>query len=104
MEIKLSEPKNSIRGAQDVAEILYAVLKSEDEIDREKEHFWAIDAKNTIKYIELVSLGTLNACLVHPREVFRLAVIKAVAGIIIIHNHPSGNLSPSQEDKSVWMI
>ncbi len=103
MEIKLAENKNSIRAAQDVAEIFDTILKSEDEIDREKEHFWVIglDAQNIIKYIELVSLGTLNSCLVHPREVFRLAILKAVAGIIILHNHPSGNVSPSNEDINV---
>jgi DNA repair protein RadC len=50
---------------------------------------------------QLVSLGTLNQSLVHPREVFRQAIINSAAGIIVVHNHPSGALEPSAEDKQI---
>jgi DNA repair protein RadC len=75
----------------------------EDEIDRDKEHFWAIglNTKNVVLYVELVSLGTINSNLVHPREVFRMAIFKAAAQIIVGHNHPSGALEVSTEDKRV---
>lgn len=57
------------RSPKEVARLLSSILKSEGKIDREKEHFWTIglNARNSIKYIELVSLGTLDASLVHPR-------------------------------------
>jgi DNA repair protein RadC len=55
------------------------------------------------KYIksEIITIGTLNSSLIHPREVFRPAIIGAAASIILVHNHPSGNLDPSKEDLNV---
>jgi DNA repair protein RadC len=92
-----------INNAADVAKILRAILQTEDKIDRDKEHFWAIalDTQHKIKFIELVTLGTLSGSLVHPREVFRLAISEAVCSLIIGHNHPSGNLNPSKEDIAI---
>jgi DNA repair protein RadC len=49
----------------------------------------------------LVSRGLLNSSLVHPREVFRPAIAEAAAGIIVVHNHPSGDPTPSAEDRAV---
>ncbi len=65
-----------------------------------KEHFrcLVLDVKNQILTNELVSIGTLNASLVHPREVFRPAISRAGAGVILAHNHPSGDPTPSRED------
>ena len=57
-----------------------------------------LNAKNNIQDIELVSLGTLHSSLVHPRETFRLAVMKGVASLILVHNHPSGDPEPSEDD------
>ena len=57
-----------------------------------------LDSKNTVQAIEIVSEGTLNSSLVHPREVFRAAVAGLGAAIIVAHNHPSGNPEPSRED------
>lgn len=86
-----------------VADIFRAILKSESEIDQDKEHFWVMgcDTKLNVKFIELVTLGTLDASLVHPREVFRLAIMKGVSAIVVAHNHPSGEVTPSNEDKLV---
>lgn len=77
MEIQVRE-KIQITNPEKVFRIMQNILKSENEIDRDKEHFWVIglNAKNVIKYIELVSLGILDASLVHPREIFRLAITK----------------------------
>ncbi len=99
MEIKI-KTKERITKADSMARILQEILKSEDEVDQDKEHFWVIglNTDGTIRYIELVTLGLLNASLAHPREVFRFAIMKAVDRIIIAHNHPSGNLQPSNED------
>lgn len=65
-----------------------------------KEHFIAIylDTSNQEIAREIVSIGTLNASLVHPREVFEPAVRNLAASIILVHNHPSGESKPSRED------
>jgi DNA repair protein RadC len=59
--------------------------------------FW-LNAANRITGFEVVSEGTLNSSLVHPREVYRGAIVATAAAIIIAHNHPSGNKEPSRED------
>ena len=92
--------KQTVSNPRTVQEVLSKVLNSENEVDRMKEHFWVIglSTRNAIQYIDLVSLGTLNASLVHPREVFRFSILKAVSSIILSHNHPSGDSEPSEED------
>ena len=66
----------------------------------DREHFRAayLDRKNQVISIEDISIGTLHSSIVHPREVFKPAVKRSAAGVILIHNHPSGDPSPSQED------
>ena len=95
--------KQKVNSAFEVSRILSAILDTDSEIDRDKEHFWIIglNTKNAIKFIDLVSLGTLTASVVHPREVFRLAVNRGVANIIAGHNHPSGDPAPSRDDVAV---
>lgn len=69
-------------------------------IDPHKEHFIVIyltPVRKNPKY-ELISLGTLTASIVHPREVFRPAIQYKATEIIILHNHPSGDISPSEAD------
>lgn len=98
--IKISENKKEIVKPGDIYRILTDCLRSEDKVDRDKEHFWVfhLDCRNKIKLLELVSLGTLNSSLVHPREVFTRAVGERSAQIIIAHNHPSGEANPSEDD------
>ena len=95
--------KQTVTNPQTVQGVLSKVLNSENEVDRMKEHFWVIglSTRNAIQYIDLVSLGTLNASLVHPREVFRFSILKAVSSIILSHNHPSGDAEPSEEDMRI---
>ena len=65
-----------------------------------QEHFVVLflDTKNQIIHRQTIFIGSLNASIVHPREVFREAVKRSAASIIVAHNHPSGDPSPSQED------
>ncbi|MEN2467160.1 MULTISPECIES: DNA repair protein RadC [Ornithinibacillus] len=65
-----------------------------------QEHFVTIflDTKNQIIHRQTIFIGSLNASIVHPREVFREAVKRSAASIIVAHNHPSGDPTPSQED------
>lgn len=68
-----------------------------------KEHFQVLllNTKNEIIGIEDASIGNLNSSIVHPREIFRYAVKKSAAAMIVVHNHPSGNPEPSQHDLAV---
>lgn len=99
----VSQNKKKIRCSSDVADILKTILSKEDKFDQDKEHFWVIglNGTNVISYIDLVTLGINNRSLVHPREVFRHAITKGVNAVIIAHNHPSGELNPSQDDISI---
>ena len=71
--------------------------------DMEQEHFivLTLDGASRVIKTRVVSIGTINQSLVHPREVFRPAIQDNAAGIIIAHNHPSGQLQASMEDKRV---
>ena len=79
------------------------VLLRENKIDQDKEHFWVVGLANNnrVLFIELVSLGTVNQTLVEPMEVYSLALQKRAVKIILCHNHPSGELKPSETDKDV---
>jgi DNA repair protein RadC len=67
----------------------------------EEFHVLALDSQSRVQRDVLVSRGLLNSALVHPREVFRAAIAEAAAGIIVVHNHPSGDPTPSAEDRAV---
>jgi len=84
--------------SKDVADYYYPRLAGV-----KKEIFKAVllDSKNRIIKDVIVSEGSLNASVVHPREVFSPAIKESAAGIIFVHNHPSGDPSPSQEDKTL---
>jgi DNA repair protein RadC len=74
-----------------------------DLVGLDKEHFMILilNTKNRILSKEVISIGTLNSAIVHPREVFKPAIIKGAASIICVHNHPSGDPAPSSEDKKL---
>ena len=69
----------------------------------EKEHFKTIllNIKNHVISIENISVGSLNSSIVHPREVFKPAIKRSSASVILVHNHPSGDPTPSKEDIEV---
>jgi|SRR5665811_1549210 len=71
--------------------------------DFQKEHFIAfyLNTKNKIIHSEVVSIGTLDSALIHPREIFKPAFIHSAHSIIIAHNHPSGDTTPSVEDNKI---
>ncbi len=68
--------------------------------DDDREHMWALylNAQNHLLEVYPVSTGTLTASLVHPREVFKPAILRGAASVIVVHNHPSGDPTPSKED------
>ena len=70
-------------------------------LDRENFVVVLLNTKNEVLGFPTVSVGTLSASLVHPREVFKPAIRASAAGIILAHNHPSGRVGPSREDREV---
>jgi DNA repair protein RadC len=104
--VYLQHSKIQIQDSRHVAQVLLDLLALEDRIDRDKEHFYAVhlDIKSRVKLVEVVSLGTLTSSLVHPRETFRRAVMQGSASIIVGHNHPSGEVEPSDEDSKVTKL
>lgn len=104
MNIELSDiEKIKILNSDDLYGIMQRVLLREDKIDQNREHFWVIGLENNnrILFIELVSLGTVNKTIAQPMEVFSLALQKRAVKIILCHNHPSGELKPSEQDKDI---
>ncbi|MFZ7120533.1 MAG: RadC family protein [Eubacteriaceae bacterium] len=87
-----------VRSPKDIADLLIEDMKY-----LKQEHFKIVllDTKNQILGIETVTIGTLNASLVHPREVYKRAIKKNCSSIIVAHNHPSGDANPSIEDKNI---
>ncbi len=87
-----------VRGPDDVVALLGRRLRAEA-----REHFLVLllNARHECVAVETVSIGSLNASIVHPREVFRPAVLAAAASIIVAHNHPSGDPEPSEEDITI---
>ncbi|EFE28330.1 putative DNA repair protein RadC [Filifactor alocis ATCC 35896] len=86
-------------------EAVTSFMQSVMEHIHDKEAMMAVflDTKNRVIDYEEVSLGTINSSIVHPREIFRGAVINKANAIILCHNHPSGDLTPSGEDKTITL-
>jgi DNA repair protein RadC len=68
--------------------------------NQRREHFLCLylNARNQVVHKEVISIGSLSASIVHPREVFQGAITRNAASILLAHNHPSGDVTPSQED------
>ena len=100
MIIKLQDAKVSVAYPVHVFELLQVYFRTLDPIDKAKEHFFVfhLNVRNKIKIMDLVSVGTLTQSLAHPREVFTRVIAKRTPAIILAHNHPSGETSPSAED------
>ncbi len=84
-----------IRGPSDV----YRVVKRRFE-GKDREHFYVVllNTKNEVLSLELISIGSLNASIVHPREILKPAILASAASIVLAHNHPTGDPEPSRED------
>ncbi|MDD4607489.1 MAG: DNA repair protein RadC [Patescibacteria group bacterium] len=89
--------KSEILSAEDVWKLCVDIRNSK------KEHFivFYLDTQNKLIERQIISIGTLNASLVHPREVFEPAVSLHVASIIVAHTHPSGDIKPSDDDLAI---
>jgi len=90
-----------VQGPADVARIMEALHGASP-----VEHFVAfvLNSRHEITGIVPISTGILDASIVHPREVFRAAILGNAAAIVIAHNHPSGDVTPSSEDRQVTRL
>jgi DNA repair protein RadC len=84
-----------VRQSKDVAHLMFPLAANLD-----REHFWCLllNGKNVLIGVNLVSVGSLTAALVHPREVFKPAILGNAAALLLVHSHPSGDPTPSAED------
>ena len=85
----------TVRSPADVHPLLREEFRG---LDRERFLALYLDTRHRVAAVETVSIGSLNASLVHPREVFKPAVAMSAAAVIVAHNHPSGDASPSGDD------
>ncbi|MBD78550.1 MAG: DNA repair protein [Crocinitomicaceae bacterium] len=104
MNVKLTESqKIKVLCSDDIYGIMQRILLRENKIDQNREHLWTISLDNAHKVlnIELVSMGTIKRTLVEPMEVFSVPLQKRAVKIILVHNHPSGEVKPSENDKDI---
>lgn len=89
-------PRRFIRTAEEAYQVLRPLARGLD-----REHFWRLDLDSRRRLIgcELVSVGSLDASIVHPREVFKGALLSNAHSVMVAHNHPSQDLRPSQADR-----
>lgn len=101
MNIDLSnEEKIKILNGDDLYGIMQKILLRADKIDQDREHFWIVGLANNnrILFIELIGLGSVNTTIAEPMDVFSFALQKRAVKIVLVHNHPSGDLKPSAAD------
>lgn len=92
------EQKISFGSPKEVADLMMEEMRY---LDREHFKILLLNTKNSVICVETISIGSLNASIVHPREVFKSAIKKSAASVILLHNHPSGNPEPSAQDIDV---
>lgn len=91
----VDSPTDTIKSPEDGVTAVSPLIAHTD-----REHFVVIclNTKNTILHMEVAHIGSLNSCVVHPREIYKGAILCNAAAIIVAHNHPSQVITPSQED------
>jgi len=97
-ELKFMVVKEAMKVKIKNAEIVHEIMRTEAKIDRECA--WVLHLNGRLDLIEkeLVSMGTVEAAFMHPREIFKKAIVNGSSAIIAVHNHPSGDTTPSEED------
>jgi DNA repair protein RadC len=103
MKSRIKIDKMTIKHPSIIYEIMQMVLKKVSTTDRDKEHFWvlALNQDNKLVNLELVALGANDRVGVTPAEILAAPLQKEAKGIMLVHNHPSGNLKPSEADKDL---
>ena len=92
------DSRDVISSSEDVVEIMN---KCYDFDDREKLYVILLDARKKVIGVNLVSIGTIDKVMLHPREIFKPAILLGASAFIMVHNQPSGDVTPSEEDISI---
>ena len=104
MNVKLTDAQKKalVQSPDSIVPVMQQILLRENKMGRSQEHFWVVGLNNANKvlFIELIALGRQNRVAVPPPDVFRMAIYKLALKVILVHNHPSGNLTPSAADKA----
>ena len=89
-----------MRSSSAMYRIMHKVLLRKSKISQDKEHLWLMILDNAlkIKSLELISIGTIEEVYGNPMEIYSIALHKRAVNIVLIHNHPSGDLLPSKSD------
>lgn len=90
--------RKSLNNPDDAAKLFKEYYEENFDMDKEHLSIIMVDTRNKMIGISLVSMGTINQAITHPREVFRPAVMTSANSIFLCHNHPSGDPTPSKED------
>ncbi|MCF8010550.1 MAG: DNA repair protein RadC [Clostridiales bacterium] len=98
--VTVSADRISIKSPEDAVSL---VMEDMRHLDREHFVSLLLNVKNQVMAREIISIGTLNASSVHPRELFKPAIKRSAASVILVHNHPSGDPEPSREDIDITM-
>lgn len=93
--IKFKENRSTIHKAKDVADILMTEMRA---LSREHLKIILLNTRKKILHIDTLFIGSLNESIIHPREIFQRALEEGAAAIILVHNHPSGDPTPSDAD------
>ena len=104
MKVPLKEnQKIKVIYAKDLYVIMRDILMREDKIDLDREHLWIVGlaVNHKILFIELISLGSVSSAVVEPMDVFSFALQKRAVKIVLVHNHPSGETKPSDNDLDI---
>lgn len=89
------EKHDVINSSEDAVRIIKKFYNYDD---KEKLYVILMDARKKVIGINLVSIGTINEVMMHPREIFKPAILLGAVSFIMVHNHPSGDITPSKED------
>lgn len=104
MNIRLQRRQRKvITCSKDVYRLMLPILLRKQKIDRNREHCWVIGLarNNVVLYVEQISMGSVCGTVVHPMEVFCLALRRRCSSIVLVHNHPSQDHLPSSADKAI---
>ncbi|MBM7562845.1 RadC family protein [Fusibacter tunisiensis] len=96
--VKETRKINKVSSPSDIANYLMEDMRH---LKQEEFRIVLLDTKNQIIKVETVFKGTLSSCIVHPREIFKEALLAAASSLICVHNHPSGSILPSNEDINI---
>ena len=97
----LKEPLGAIHSCSDIFD---KIKKIKIDYDQENLILFSLNTKNQINDARVIFKGGLNGCVIDPKTIFRQALLNNACNIIIAHNHPSGDLKPSTEDKKIYEL